>query len=918
MSNAGLCTSVAHVVFGAVLLTSPAAAQPAGGTTTLTFNSGSTVKVEQLLGDMDYQTKKPTASQTVTRFNILGSDIGYSFENNGKLMFSFGDTISKDASVVNYRAGDPLAWTTGTNPDAPLLLNFYMTRDGSAPLFVRPQGVAMGADDVPNSGIALPDGVYLICNTGADTSLPDAHVNDSSVLVKFDEAAQTFTAGRTLSRMPGGHFIITAPVVSGTDVMMFGTGAYRGSDIFLSRTTVSSFATGAGTQYFAGIVNGQPAWVSAESGAAPVVEDNPLNGPAWPNDAPTAANLSVVYSSELGLWLMTYDGGRQSPRTAGVYFTYAAQPWGPWAAPQLIFNANREAALGTFIHDPSILPDPPGDGLNGPTIGGNDPFTTRGGGYAPLLIGRFTTVTGSTLRIQYTLSTWNPYTIVRMRSEFTISRTAQATTMSDVNYFGDRSSSHALDLYLPAGAGPFPLVVFIHGGGWSTGNKEPGVKYFSDLAPRGYAVASINYRLSGEAVFPAQIQDCKAAVRFLRANASKYGIDANRIAVMGDSAGAHLAALVAATGDQTLWDTAGMPNASVSSRVQALVTMAAPASIFTGDADSAFAGLLGCTSVAACPAKVREAEPTMYVSSDDPPALVLQGTNDPVVPPDNARMLDEALVRAGVPVMYRMLPGALHVDDAAYTSPEILGLVGDFLDRVLRGTPATTSAADFEFARFTSTEFVTVFGTYFGNRQVLPDPGPLPLTLGGFSAMVKDNAGRSQAPGLYALLPGQLSMLLPANLAAGPATLTVARNGQTQATETIFITGVAPTLFSTYIDGSAMAVGQVAWTDARGGPQVRSLVVANGAQLQAPPLPFAEAVGPVTVTLYGTGLGAGKDVVAYLKDTKVTVTYAGKQSQFEGVDQYNIQIPRGFAGMGALTLSIGVDGNPATPLRLVN
>ena len=78
--------------------------------------------------------------------------------------------------------------------------------------------------------------------------------------------------------------------------------------------------------------------------------------------------------------------------------------------------------MGTFIHDPGVVPNPPGDGLNGPTIGQNDPNTTRGGAYAPYMIGRFTRVTGNRLSIYYTLSTWNPYTVVEMRSDFTISR----------------------------------------------------------------------------------------------------------------------------------------------------------------------------------------------------------------------------------------------------------------------------------------------------------------------------------------------------------------------------------------------------------------------------------------------------------------------------------------------------------------
>ena len=187
----------------------------------------------------------------------------------------------------------------------------------------------------------------------------------------------------------------------------------------------SSFATGAGTQYFAGIVNGLPKWAASEAGAVPVVQDNPSNGPAWPMDNPSVGNMSVVYSSAAGLWLMTYDGGRNTStpgKTRGVYFAYSQQPWGPWSAPQLIFNDSRDNAygLGGYIHNPAILPDPPGDGLNGPMIGSNDIYSSSGGGFAPQLIERFVTLTGNTLKIYYNLSTWNPYVIVRIRSEFTV------------------------------------------------------------------------------------------------------------------------------------------------------------------------------------------------------------------------------------------------------------------------------------------------------------------------------------------------------------------------------------------------------------------------------------------------------------------------------------------------------------------
>src|SRR5438552_6076150 len=125
------------------------------------------------------------------------------------MLFLFGDTISKNPSEVNYHGGDPCGWTTSTDPEAGLLLNFFTNSDGT-PLLVRPPGLPMGPDNVPNAGISLSDGVYLVCNVGADLTLDNPHLNSYSVLVRFDEQAQTFTAGRIISKLPGGHFIFTS------------------------------------------------------------------------------------------------------------------------------------------------------------------------------------------------------------------------------------------------------------------------------------------------------------------------------------------------------------------------------------------------------------------------------------------------------------------------------------------------------------------------------------------------------------------------------------------------------------------------------------------------------------------------------------------------------------------------------------
>jgi hypothetical protein len=447
--RAQLAFLLAALAFGV-----PAFAQPPP---VLSWITNSSVKLEQINGDVDWEAKAqgsnlPTASLTVTRFHILGNGLGYSFEDNGKLLFLFGDTISENTTNWNYHAADPLAWSTNTDGETPLVLNFFTNHPITnvlaqfTPIFVQPAGIEMGPDDVPNSGISLSNGVFLVCNTGSDASNTNAppQTNDFSVLVTFDEAglwsstntlgAKFFTTNRVISALTTnldgknplqGHFINVSMREYGANVMMFGTGEYRSGDVFLCMIPTANFVSGAGTLYFAGLANGQPAWSNDESNCVPVVQDNPTNGPPWPNDGGSAGNVSVVCPPGLGLWLMTYDGGRSAEsatsHTTGVYFSYATQPWGPWSKPQLIFNKSRDNGLGYFIYSPDT--NQYHDlALAGPTVDPttSPPLTTPGGDFAPIMIERFTRVTNSTLLIYYTLSTWNPYAVVKMRSSFTI------------------------------------------------------------------------------------------------------------------------------------------------------------------------------------------------------------------------------------------------------------------------------------------------------------------------------------------------------------------------------------------------------------------------------------------------------------------------------------------------------------------
>jgi acetyl esterase/lipase len=226
-----------------------------------------------------------------------------------------------------------------------------------------------------------------------------------------------------------------------------------------------------------------------------------------------------------------------------------------------------------------------------------------------------------------------------------------------------------LDLYLPERAsGPVPVVVAIHGGGWATGRKEgaQGIR----LSGHGYAVAAIGYRLSGVAIFPAQIQDCKAAVRWLRANAGKYHLDADRFGAMGHSAGGHLASLLGTSGGVEDFDQG--EHLDCSSRVQAVCALSGPTDFLQMDAHAPLGAPLKHDSPGSPESrligapiqenkdKVARANPITYVDKDDPPFLLIHGALDPVVPAHQAELLHRALQNAGVEVTMRLIEGAGH------------------------------------------------------------------------------------------------------------------------------------------------------------------------------------------------------------------------------------------------------------------
>jgi len=268
----------------------------------------------------------------------------------------------------------------------------------------------------------------------------------------------------------------------------------------------------------------------------------------------------------------------------------------------------------------------------------------------------------------------------------------------DINYAAPPSRTHLLDVYWPTTAqGVLPLVVFIHGGGWEIGDKLDSCPPLP-LVDRGYVVANINYRFSREAIFPAQIQDCKGAIRWLRAHAGQYHIDVSRVGVWGSSAGGHLAALLGTSGDVKDEEGTVGGNLDQSSRVQAVCDWFGPTdmSCFFEQAGSEnnykaepsksplyhlFGG-----PISAHKDLVKRANPITFITMDAPPFLIMHGDKDPFVPLAQSRMLVDALKAAGVSCQFEIVHGYGHG-----FSDEQQKTVFAFFDKTLKTEPAAKS-----------------------------------------------------------------------------------------------------------------------------------------------------------------------------------------------------------------------------------
>jgi uncharacterized protein (TIGR03437 family) len=398
---------------------------------------GSSQKVCQPNGQNDYQTGKPTVSQTQTNYGLLGNDLGASFEHNGKLWILFGDTWP--APTFNGKPNaqndpprtplhnDAIAFTSGTDISQCLKLDFVRNSIGAYqnPVPLNAQGapaIALGDFEVPMAGIDVGGRMFVIFATDSNRATVAKGFSTRSVVAVSDDDGNTYHYLYDLSvpscALCSGAKFVNVSIGAGTDGYLYfwgsegGSGA-RNSSVYLARKLSAAIAQAGGMQYFTGLAKDgkTPNWSASESDAAGLFQDVDGTPPAPKN---CTGSLGVDYNTSVQRWVMLYNCLNETPdNPKGVYMRFAPQPWGPWGAPQTIFNDTRDRGTCFFMHRAVTAESPACDQASNPGW-----ETIQGDIYGPYFLSRFTTADASnqTSTFYYLMSTWNPYVVVVMKT----------------------------------------------------------------------------------------------------------------------------------------------------------------------------------------------------------------------------------------------------------------------------------------------------------------------------------------------------------------------------------------------------------------------------------------------------------------------------------------------------------------------
>jgi len=359
----------------------------------------STRKVCQLTGEWDRQCAAPTVNRTFSSYALYGTDLGASFEHQGRLLFLFGDTVG--LGMIN---ADSMAWSADTDPDDCVDLCFVSYPSGK----YRPPrvpGISLGVFEVPMEGVSFGGCLYVYFTTDHSAQ----HTMGRSVVARSCDEGRSFIYIGDISTSRFINLSIATidnsdieglPEDEGQGMLIWGSGEYRSSDVYLAWMPLEMIEDPATLRFFSGLTGegGTPVWSENEEDASALF------------DQPCVGELSVSWNPFLERWLILYN----CHFTGGVSYRTAEAPWGPWSGDNLLFHPDLDDGFCHFIH--VSWAEEVCDSIS-------DPFRwfTTGGVYGPYLIDRYSTgIEGEETTVYFTLSTWNPYNVVLMKSTLLI------------------------------------------------------------------------------------------------------------------------------------------------------------------------------------------------------------------------------------------------------------------------------------------------------------------------------------------------------------------------------------------------------------------------------------------------------------------------------------------------------------------
>jgi hypothetical protein len=359
----------------------------------------SAVKVCQLVGDFDRERNEPTRDLTMTRYKLATTDLGVPFKHKGRIYLVFGDTDGANG-------GKAIAYTADTSAEQGISLTFLQDDTGIyQPVFI--PGISQEDFEVPMEGTSVGGKMYIYHTTDHTKNT----IMGRSVVAVSEDDGNTFTYLYDLSTE---HFInvsvkqvnpadcLGVPEVAQTGLLLFGSGSYRKSDVRLAFQPSEEIENRSSLCYFAGLDSaGEPAWSRREADARPLLGEE------------CVGELSVAYNRFIKRWIMLYNC--KIDQVSQIVLRTARFPWGPWSKPQIIFDPARDSGFCHFIHYSWAS-------RKCDAISDAEREDDSGDPYGPYQFEDYAVGNSQSTTIYFTMSTWNPYTVVLMKSTLTLSQ----------------------------------------------------------------------------------------------------------------------------------------------------------------------------------------------------------------------------------------------------------------------------------------------------------------------------------------------------------------------------------------------------------------------------------------------------------------------------------------------------------------